>query len=205
MADLCTVFDPQERVDSWPLNLAVGDGGFFGSVQYYYGYNHIHRSAIASPEQESQLRYLLRKKPIKLAVETGTYNGTTTALLAHYAEKVVTIDVKNYIDKFPFWIDYGVYDKIESYVVENDDDKRELLSRIDFDFAFLDGDHSKRGVRNDFEYAKKCGHIIFHDYYEEGSKYDGGAAHKQGIVDVVDSLPTDEVIIARPFARWEKK
>ena len=193
------------RVDVWPLRLSVGDGGFFGSVKHYYGYNHIHRSVISSEEQENLFRYFVKKKEIKTVVETGTYNGTTTALLANYAERVVTIDKKNYVDKFPFWVEYGVYDKIQSYIVDEDADKVELLKELDFDFAFIDGDHSEKGVRTDFELVKKCGRVLFHDYYEIGSKCDSGSAKSQGICKVVGELPKDEVIIARPFAYWEKK
>ncbi len=205
MIELNSIQGPHARVDIWPMSLAVSSGGFYGSIKYYYGYNHTHRSAISSAAQEDRMRYFLRAKKIKCAVETGTYNGTTTALLAHYADKVITIDKKNYIDKFPFWADYGVYGKIDSYTVDNDDDKAELLKGIDFDFAFIDGDHSERGVRVDFECVKKCGRVLFHDYYESGSKYDEGAAKKQGICKVVGELPIDEVLIARPFAYWEKK
>jgi len=193
------------RVDVWPLSLSVGDGGFYGSVRHYYGYNHIHRSVISSEEQENIFRYFMKGKDIKTAVETGTYNGTTTALLAHYADRVITIDNKNYIDKFPFWIDYQVYDKIKSYVIDDDTDKEELLKGIDFDFAFIDGDHSERGVRSDFALVKKCGRVLFHDYYEQNSKYDFGAAKSQGICKVVGELPPDEVTIGRPFAYWERK
>ena len=192
------------RVDVWPLRLSVGDGGFFGSVKHYYGYNHIHRSVLSSEEQENMFRYFMMKKEIKTIVETGTYNGTTTALLAHYADKVITIDKKNYIDKFPFWIDYQVYNKIKSYIIDDDADKAELLKNIDFDFAFIDGDHSEKGVRADFELVKRCGRVLFHDYYEVGSKLDFGAARSQGVCKVVDELPDDEVAIGRPFAYWEK-
>ena len=205
MAKLCSIFDAQDRIDVWPISLTVGPGGFYGSVKYYYGYNHTHRSAISSATQEDMIRYFLRGKKINCAVEIGTYNGTTTALLAYYADKVVTIDKKNYIDKYPFWMDYGVHDKIEAYVVVDDNDKAELLAAIDFDFAFIDGDHSERGVRADFECVKKCGRVLFHDYYEEGSKYDEGTAKRQGIVTVVNELPPGELTIARPFAYWERE
>ena len=201
----CTVTGPPPRVDVWPMSLSVGNGGFYGSVKHYYGYNHIHRSAISSEEQEAMIRNFLRGKKIGTIVETGTYNGTTTALLAYYADKVITIDKKNYVDKFPFWIDYGVHDKIQSYIIEHDQDKADFLSEIDFDFAFLDGDHSENGVRNDFECVKKCGRVLFHDYYEQGSRHDKGSARAQGICKVVDELPTGEIAIGRPYAYWERK
>lgn len=205
MATLCNALDKQPVVNMWPLALSVGDGGFYGSVKYYYGYNHIHRSVISSVEQERLFRSLLYGKKIKVAVEIGTYNGTTTALLAHYADKVITIDVRNYIDKYPFWFDYGVYQKIDSYLVVDDKDKADLLRRIDFDFAFIDGDHMEKSVRFDLECVKKCGRVLFHDYYETRERGDIASASSRGVVRVVDELPGDEVRIGKPFAYWEKK
>ena len=64
---------------------------------------------------------------------------------------------------------------------------------------------SVKGVKTDFECVKKCGRVLFHDYYKEGSKFDMGTARVQGIVPLVDSLPGNELTIARPFAYWEKK
>ena len=202
MAEICSVLNEQPGIQLWPFSLSVGNGGFFGSVKHYFGYNHIHRSVLTDDEQERLFRSFLYGKDIKCAIETGTYKGTTTALLARYADKVVTIDKFNYIDKYAFWLEYGVHDKIVSYVVEDDADKAVLLSNIDFDFAFLDGDHSVEGVKADFDMVKRCGRVLFHDYYEEGSKYDNGTAKRQGIVPLVDSLPQDEVKIGRPFAYW---
>ena len=205
MAILCSAVDPQPKVDIWPKSLSVGDGGFFGSVKYYFGQNHIYRSVLATPHDEDVFRYFLRSRDIKCAIETGTFKGTATALIAHYADKVVTIDTQNYIDKYSFWIEYGVHDKIESYIVDDDDDKADLLSRIDFDYAFIDGDHSVEGVKRDFEMVEKCGRVLFHDYYERHSCFDMGSAQVQGIVPMVDSLPNNEITISRPFAYWEKK
>ena len=128
MAELSSIQGLHKQVNIWPMSLSVGNGGFFGSLKHYYGYNHIHRTAISSEDQEALFRSIMRGKKIKTAVEIGTYNGTTTALLAHYAEKVVTIDVKNYVDRFPFWADYGVYEKIDSYIVRDDEDKARLRS-----------------------------------------------------------------------------
>jgi hypothetical protein len=204
LATLCSVTDPQPKVDIWPKSLSVGNGGFFGSVQFYFGQNHIYRSVLASPHDEDVFRFFLRDKNIKLAVETGTFKGTATALLAHYADKVVTIDTKNYVDKYPFWIEYGVYNKIESYIVDSEEDKVNLLADIDFDFAFIDGDHSVKGVELDFDCVEKCGRVLFHDYYERHSCFDMGCAQFQGIVPLVDSLPDEELTISRPFAYWER-
>lgn len=207
MIKQCTATNPQPVIHTWPFNLSVGDGGFYGSIKYYFGENYIRRSILSTSEEEYKFRHLvgLAKKPIKCAVETGTYKGTATALLAHYADKVITIDKCNFIDKYALWIEYEVYKKIESYIIESEDDKAELLSKVEFDFAFIDGDHSIEGVKTDFELVKKCGRVLFHDYYEEGSGFDRGTAKAQGIVKVVNSLPNSEVVVSRPFAYWEKR
>ena len=205
MIKQCSVHDPQPEINMWPLNLSVGLGGFYGSVEYYFGYNQLRRSILSNPEEETKFRFLVGNAgPIKCAIETGTYKGTATALLAHYADKVVTIDKHNYIDKYNFWMEYDVYRKIDSYMIENEKDKSDLISKIDFDFAFLDGDHSLKGVRSDFDLVKKCGRVLFHDYYEQNSSFDKGSAHSQGIVPLIHSLPRSEVTISRPFAFWRK-
>jgi len=205
----CSAINAQEQIASWPLNLSVGRGGFYGSVQYYFGYNQLRRSILKDPEEETKFRRLVAKagggRPIKCAVEIGTYKGTATALLAYYADQVVTIDKYNFIDKYTFWLEYGVYDKIHSYIVKDNEDKADVLAKYNFDLAFLDGDHSAEGVRADFNLVKKCGKVIFHDYYEENTGFDKGSAIIQGVVSLVNSLPLDEVTIGRPFAYWEKK
>jgi predicted O-methyltransferase YrrM len=207
VAQLCSVLDKQPAIHTWPYGLRVGDGGFYGIVKYYFGQNQLRRSILHDPEEETKFRYIFKKlvtKPINLAIETGTYKGTGTAMLARYATNVITIDVKNYIEKYAFWLELGLYDKIESYIVEDEEDKADFLGRVNFDFAFIDGDHSEAGVRADFECVKKCGRVLFHDYYEQGTSCDQGAAGKQGIVQVVNELPSDEVTIYRPFAYWER-
>lgn len=203
----CSVLAGQKVIHTWPFELDVGRGGFYGSVKYYFGANHLRRSFLSSFEEESKFRFFLNriKDPIKCAIDIGTYKGTGTALLAHYADKVITIDKNNYIDKFSFWIEYNVYDKIQSFTVDSEKDKADLIDRFDFDFALIDGDHSLKGVMSDFELVKKCGRVLFHDYYESGSSFDTGSASRLGIVPLVQSLPREELTLAPPFAYWEDK
>jgi len=200
MAELCRIMGEQPQVATWPFNLSVGNGGYYGLVKYYFGHNHIRRSILSTkggPEEEYKFRNFLREKPIRCALEIGTFKGTATALLARYAERVITIDKYNFVDKFPFWTEFGVYDKIDSYVIKDEEDKADLIKNLEFDFAFIDGDHTKTGVKSDFDLVRKCGRVLFHDYYDDKA---------QGIVPVVNQLAkTDIVKIQEPFAYWEKR
>jgi hypothetical protein len=130
----------------------------------------------------------------KRAVEIGTLYGATTALLAHYSDEVITVDV-NYQQMASYISHYfGVDEKITAMIVANDEEKKEYLGGFDFDFAFIDAEHTYDGVAIDFECVKKCGKVLFHDY---------GLENHPGVTKFIDELPKDEVFIYKPFAFWE--
>lgn len=134
----------------------------------------------------------------KRALEIGTYRGVSSALMAQFCDTVVTIDLRNgkmerdrqVFDRVRFWEAMGV-GNIESHLVDNDGEKASLISRLDFDFAFVDGDHEGDAPRRDFDLVKRCGTVLFHDY--EGDN---------GVVDLIDSLPKAEVEVIDMFALW---
>ena len=136
--------------------------------------------------------YFLKKKPIKTIVEIGTYNGVSTALLSKFAENVITIDIKDRPIRNEIW-NYLKIKNIKSYIVKNNLEKKELLDKLEFDFAFIDGDHND--VNPDLEYCKKCKRILFHDYNNSYPSVDG----------VVNSLPKEEIEIKGIFAYWSPK
>ncbi len=198
MAFRCSITDKQEKIHTWPYGLSVGEGGYYGAVKHYYGMNHLRRSILNATEDEYKFRQMLQKSkyPIKCALEIGTFKGTGTALMAHYAKKVITIDKFNFVDKYAFWMEFDVYQKIFSYIIEDEEDKKKLIDTLDFDFAFIDGDHTEEGIRSDLACVKRCGRVLFHDYYDDEA---------QGIVPVVNELAkTDRVINNMPFAYWER-
>jgi hypothetical protein len=192
-------------VHLYPYGLTVPDEDFAGHVRYFFGEIQIWRSIFAQePEDELIFRNLLATKPIRHAVEIGTCKGTSTALLAAYARHVTTFDRFNFMNKFPFWLEYKVHDKIESHVVNNEE-KVAIIDGLDFDFAFIDGDHEFDGIAIDFEATKKCGRVLFHDYYIPGSPRDLACKWGDitpGVNRLVDSLPESEVYIEEPFALW---
>ena len=144
---------------------------------------------------EPALRKLFKVISPQRAVEIGTLYGVTTALLAHYSQEVVTIDI-NYQQTASYVSHYfGVNEKIRAFIVANDDEKRELLSQFDFDFAFIDAMHTYEGVKVDFECVEKCGKVLFHDY---------GLSNHPGITKFVDELPKEDIFMFGPFAFWER-
>jgi predicted O-methyltransferase YrrM len=148
----------------------------------------------------------LQGKRIQRAAEIGTYFGVSAALLAYYTDHVITIDLGNYYDRIPFWFEFQVLDRITSFTVEDDAEKAKALTEIDFDFAYIDGDHTYDAVAFDFELTRRCGRVLFHDYYYPGSalsKRTNWGKVVPGIKKLVDSLPKTEVTIKEPFAYWE--
>ncbi len=138
---------------------------------------------------EEIITHFLKKKPIKTAVEIGTFNGVSTALLARFAEKVITIDIKDRPLKHKIW-DYLKLKNIKSYIVKGNEEKKKILDNLEFDFAFIDGDHSN--AQPDLELCKKCKRILFHDY------------DHRSVYDTVNSLPKEELEVKDIFAYWEK-
>jgi predicted O-methyltransferase YrrM len=133
-------------------------------------------------------------------LEIGTYRGVTAAYMATFpVDKVMTIDLVDgkidkdlqQYDRRSIWDAMGVGDKIEGFLVKDNAEKAKLISGLDFDFAFVDGDHSAGGVATDFHMVKRCGAVLFHDY-EPGTP----------VARFVDGLPREDVTVMDLFAFW---
>jgi hypothetical protein len=142
---------------------------------------------------EKAFRSLLKDRDIHNAVEIGTYLGVSSLFLAHYAYHLTTIDVIPRTEPVSLWNYFGVSPKITYAVALDNKAKQEYLSGLDFDFAFIDGDHSYEGVKFDFELVERGGRVLFHDY-----------PGKEGVKKFVDELPKKELEIVKNFAYWEK-
>jgi hypothetical protein len=130
-------------------------------------------------------------------VEIGTFRGLSTAILAHYCQKVTTIDIKIFEEAICLWKYFGVRDKIKYCCVDSDASKAQAIEDVGkFDFAFIDGLHTLDAVKVDFELVKKCGTVLFHDY---------GMPDIPDIKIFVDALPFKEVTIKHPFALWKQQ
>jgi predicted O-methyltransferase YrrM len=98
---------------------------------------------------------------IKTAVEIGTFHGATAAYISQFANKVHTFDIRNLYDRHT-WEKLGLAKRIEFHLVKDRTEIAEILKDIEFDFAFIDDDHSEK-VKDSFDLVKRSGRVLFHD------------------------------------------
>lgn len=151
-------------------------------------------SAVMHCGREVVVRQLARLEHLrpKTLVEIGTRHGAMAALLGRIAERVVTID----LHESPLVADVLACAEARNVVpirVPSDAAKALLLDSLDFDLAFIDGDHTVDGVALDFAHTRRCGRVLFHDYADPGF---------HGVTEFVDALADGTVIRDAPFAWW---
>ena len=134
-----------------------------------------------------------RNKKIDHLLEVGTYLGVMALLFTRYAKQVTTIDAWPRTDPLSLW---GMFEaKVNYFASGKQDELDSLISKTDFDFAYIDADHSYNCVKHDFENVKKCGRVLFHDYWDSNSE----------VEKFVKELPQDELTFIEPFVYWERK
>ena len=98
--------------------------------------------------------------------EIGCYDGGSTYYLGNFAKNMITVDNNN-----PCRFDPSTIPTSESYqYIGGDSHDPKIISNItkfDWDFVFIDGDHSYEGVKADFynviPHLKKGTPVAFHD------------------------------------------
>lgn len=127
----------------------------------------------------------------KRCVEIGTFNGITALVLARHFEEVVSIDI------FPHTLKHAVLKasgvkNVRFIDVKNNEEKAAILKDMEFDAAYVDGDHVKDTV-TDFELVRKCGRVVFHEYWQQQAP----------VWNLVNSLRVkDSVFIDGKLALW---
>jgi len=155
------------------------------------------RCALLPKYPEEYFTNLLNKLKPEVVLEIGTWTGVTAAFLASFpfVKKVYTIDNQR-LTNGKLWGGMELSKKIQYIVVKDNNEKKDKVKDINFDFVFIDGDHSYEGVKLDFEMVKdKCKHILFHDY--------GTNPQVTKFIDGLSGITQKRSDMS--FAKWEKK
>ena len=97
-------------------------------------------------------------------LEIGCYDGGSSWYLNHFAKNMITID-----NNYPCRFDPSQLGEGYLYVGGDSHDPKmdEYFSRYEWDFVFIDGDHSYEGVKADFynilPFLKEETIVAFHD------------------------------------------
>jgi len=150
---------------------------------------------VTALRDEALFRRLLGEvAPINVAVETGTNRGFATVVLEEFCREVHTFDIKDFPGRQRIF-DLFSAGRSTFHLIANDAEKKRVLDTLQFDFAFLDGNHYK--VADDFEMVRHCGRVLFHDY-TLGFPPENQRSFVVRFVDTLDGVVTKEP----PFAYW---
>jgi predicted O-methyltransferase YrrM len=168
-----------------------------------YSDRHLRKSAIRH-EDAAVFEQLLAGKKYRTVLEIGTYRGCTAAEMSQYCERVVTFDLyhgrtekdEQSVSRKVLWDSLGVKN-VDLILVNDDAEKKARIAAMDFDFAFVDGAHDYESVRFDFELVRKCGRVLFHDYYAGGDDRNPDDVYR-----FVNSIHYGRVTVFGIFALW---
>lgn len=128
----------------------------------------------------------------RLCFEIGTWNGLTAAVLSRHFDTVVTVDIAHNALKHEVLKHLGIKNVV-CIDIEDNAHKARVAAKYDFDFAYLDGDHTN-DTTSDFDLTKRCGRILFHECWP----------FQKPVWDLVQTLPIEQVQNAdNGLAYWD--
>ena len=135
-------------------------------------------------------------------LEIGTLRGIGAAVLACFAESVISLDVHAHPERDAVLaaLPRDIRDRIAPVVVPDNDAKVLLVGQLNFEFAFVDAGHTVGQVRIDYNITRRCGEMLFHDYPNSGSGCNGVGL-------VLDAEGERDGVVERcqPFAWWRAR
>jgi hypothetical protein len=135
-------------------------------------------------------------------VEIGTFRGMSSVVMAHFCRTLISMDVAIHSDlprvlEVVRLMDPDVHARMCCLKVPDNDAKVALLSRLDFDFAFIDGQHSEGQTALDFAMVRKCGEVLVHDVRGDNNGI-------MGVETFLDRLKEGTIEKHPPFALWRR-
>lgn len=95
--------------------------------------------------------------------EIGTWNGLTAVVLSEFFDEVVTVDIAHNALKHRI-IDFLGIKNIRCIDIRDNQHKAAVANALDFDFAYLDGDHANDTL-SDWALTRNCGRVLFHEVW----------------------------------------
>jgi hypothetical protein len=94
-------------------------------------------------------------------LEIGTWNGITAVILSRMFRRVVTMDIFHNPVRHEILSHLGI-SNVEFIDLEDNEHKARLVRDLDFDFAYLDGNHAE-DTELDWSLANRCGRVLFQE------------------------------------------
>jgi hypothetical protein len=127
---------------------------------------------------DNHLENFIKDKNPQAVIEIGRCNGISTLIMAKYAKIVFSFDVASHNNELIWSLYPELRKKIYSwtgpqnvldFTIQEIKDWRKPWG-LDFNFAFIDGEHSYEAVKHDYDLVKFCNRVLFHDVhgYEVG-------------------------------------
>lgn len=127
----------------------------------------------------------------KRVVEIGTCHGLTAAVLSRWFGEVVTIDIEPNAKKRQI-AEFLKIENVRFVDVKDNAEKATVIADLDFDAAFVDGDHA-RDTDSDVALVRRCGRVLLHENW----------APQPAVVAAVNRLAIEgHVVTAGKWALW---
>lgn len=121
------------------------------------------------PNQFSRYLHFLSQQKIESYVEIGCHKGGTFIITVEYLSRFNTIRHAVAVDNWPREImhEYKKYFPNMEYITDSSQSSAfydQYLKQDQWDLVLIDGDHSYKGARDDYELVKdRARYIAFHD------------------------------------------
>jgi hypothetical protein len=111
------------------------------------------------------LRRFLTEKGVRgrTCFEVGSWNGLTAVVLSRFFDRVVSVDIAHNKLKHQVVRELGI-DNVEFIDIADNDAKARLVPTLEFDCAYLDGDHAN-DTELDWNLTRRCGRVLFHEVW----------------------------------------